>query len=87
MRLLYKTIPSWLLKWMLLFVATYTRSHLPSKESALHFTIFCDCDVPGIKGGRDEAIRNTMRLIDIRFSHHLQLILEAEIQPGTRSEQ
>ena len=39
------------------------------------------------RGGRDEAIRNTMRLIDIRFSHHLQLILEAEIQPGTRSEQ
>lgn len=51
MRLLYKTIPSSLLKWMLGFVATYTRSHLPSKESALHFTIFCDCDVPGIKGG------------------------------------
>ena len=79
-----KPIPSSLLKWMLLFVG----SHLPAPSvgSSLYHFLWLWCTWHQ-GGGRDEAIRNTMRLIDIRFSHHLQLILEAEIQPGTRSEQ
>lgn len=64
----------------------YTRSHLSAQESALHFTIFCDRDVPGNWGwcgviGPHQKCQEAYRYPIFPSS---PFILEAEIQPDTR---